>query len=233
LLWSKSARRSGPRNIYTAALIWQRTHEAAEHWRKKLPPDVWLDVRYEELAANPEPVLRCVTDFLGEEYEPSVLEFHRGEIAQRRARTKDHRPLGQPVSTDYIGIYRCYLSEHGQAIFSSVAGDGLRALGYENIAEPERVTPEQAALYLELDGRLRAATLDAPEGHIVYESYNDWLADQREARRQRGIWADAPAAKQAPLLGWDDEFFSGQRAPRKWKEYFAVKRRYVATELVL
>ena len=27
------------------------------------------------------------------------------------------------------------------------------------------------------DGRIRAATMDAPEGHIVYESYNDWLVD--------------------------------------------------------
>ena len=36
--------------------------------------------------------------------------------------------------------------------------------------------------------RVRAAMLTAPEGHIVFESYNDWLLDQREERRKKGIW---------------------------------------------
>ena len=36
--------------------------------------------------------------------------------------------------------------------------------------------------------RFRAAMLTAREGHIVFESYNDWLLDQREERRKKGIW---------------------------------------------
>jgi hypothetical protein len=214
----------GPRNVYAAALIWRRTQEVAARWRAELPFDRWLDVSYEELAARPEAVVRDVTRFLGEDHEPTTLDFHRGPIAQRRAKTRDHAALGRPVSTDYVGLYRRHLGAHDQGVFNYVAGEALRRAGYET---------EEAALSLELDGRIRAATLDAPEGHIVYESYNDWLIDQREERRRRGIWTKAPAAKHEPLFDWDEEFLAGQRAPRKWKEHFAVKRRYQSTGLVL
>ena len=223
----------GPRNIYTAALIWRRAQEEAEALRNKLRKDQWLDVRYEDLAANPSRVLPWVTEFLGEDYEPEVLNFYQGEIAQRRAKTKDHKPLGHPVSTDYVGIYKNHLSLHDQGVFNFVAGENLRKEKYEVSVPAVEVSPADGALYLELDGRIRAATLDAPGGHIVYESYNDWLIDQREARRQKGIWSEKPKPSLKNILGWDEEFLSGQRAPRQWKNYFAVQRRYSAAELVL
>jgi hypothetical protein len=227
----------GPRNVYAAALIWRRSQVLAEHWAATLPRAQWLDVSYEELAREPERVLPRVTEFLGEEYEPHVLEFHRGEVARRRARTRDHKALGGPVSTEYVGLYRRHLSEQEQGVFEHVAGDALRRAGYEPSVPPLAVSAKEAALYLELDARIRAATLDAPEGHIVYESYNDWLQDQREERRRRGLWAALPSprpyATEVPLFDWDEEFIAGQRAPRKWKDYFAVKRRYHGTDLVL
>ncbi|MDC0683402.1 sulfotransferase family protein [Sorangium atrum] len=227
----------GPRNVYAAALIWRRSQAIAEHWARTLPKSQWLDVRYEELTREPERVLERVAEFLGEDHEPEVFEFHRGEIARRRAQTRDHRALGGPVSTQYVGLYRQYLSLEEQGVFAAVAGDALGRAGYEVGVSPRPVSDEEAALFLELDARIRAATLDAPEGHIVYESYNDWLADQREERRRRGLWtrdaAPRPFGAEEPLFDWDEEFVAGQRAPRKWKDYFAVKRRYNGTGIVL
>jgi len=223
----------GPRNVYAAALIWRRTQEVAARWRAKLSKNQWLDVRYEELAARPEAVVREVLGFLGEDYEPTVLDFYRGETAQRRARARDHQTLGHPISSEHVGIYAKQLSLHDQGLFSYVAGEALRSAGYPAAVTPVQVSPEEAALFLELDGRIRAATLDAPDGHIVYESYNDWLIDEREERRRRGIWATAPSPTHESLLDWDEEFLAGQRASRRWKQYFGVKRRYLATSLVL
>jgi len=223
----------GPRNIFAAALIWRRTQEVAARWRAKLNKAQWLDVRYEELATRPETVVREVLGFLSEDYDPTVLDFYRGEVAQRRARARDHRALGHPISSEHVGIQAKYLSLHEQGIFNHVAGECLRSTGYETTVSPVEVSPEEAALFLELDGRIRAATLDAPDGHIVYESYNDWLIDEREERRRRGIWTTVPAPKYEPILDWDEEFLAGQRAPRRWKQYFGVKRRYLATSLVL
>ena len=220
----------GPRNIYSAAAIWKRTQREAARLRGLLPADTWLDVRYEELAAEPERVLRGVTAFLGEAYDPALLNFHQGEIASRRGRTRDHRPLGQPVSTDYTGIYKRQLSIYDQEVFAAVAGGELLAAGYPVDVKPAAITAADIALWEELDQRIRAATLDAPEGHVVYESYNDWLADQREERRKRGVWTPAPDA--APF-DWDAQFISGQRAPLYWKQRFSIARRYTADGLVL
>jgi hypothetical protein len=219
----------GPTNVFTAAGIWKRTHEAAARWRAELGADQWLDVRYETLVAEPEREVRRVLDFLGEAYESATLEFHRGEIAQRRAQTRDHRPLGGPVSVKYTGLFRHYLSQWEQEVFAGVAGGELQQAGYELGVEPRILPDEEAALYNEWDQRVRAATLDGPQGHIVYESYNDWLADQREERRRAGVWH----AAEGSTFDWDAQFLSGQRAPTQWKQYFGIKRRYESQELVL
>jgi len=69
--------------------------------------------------------------------------------------------------------------------------------------------------------------MDAPEGHIVYESYNDWLVDQREERKRRGVWKDSDMPQHHFPIGHPhEEMIVGQRAWRCWKEYLCVKRRY-------
>jgi Sulfotransferase domain. len=219
----------GPTNILAAAKIWKRTQRAAARWRREVPAEQWLDVRYEDLAANPEREVARVLDFLGEEHEASTLEFYRGETARRRARTRDHRPLGEPVSTAYTGIYRRYLSVWEQEVFAGVAGEELLAAGYVSDVEPLVLPAEEEALYDEWDQRIRAATLDGPQGHIVYESYNDWLADQREERRRADVWQP----RKGEVFDWDAQFVSGQRAPLHWKRRFGIRRRYESEELVL
>jgi hypothetical protein len=131
------------------------------------------------------------------------------------------------VSDKYIGIYKEYLNLREQRIFTGVAGKELEESGYRQDVEPLQVSKEEAGLFRELDGRIRAATLDAPEGHIVYESYNDWLMDQREARKEKGIWKEAPKPLPFPIGDPHEELIMGQRAWRRWKEYLCVKRRYV------
>lgn len=221
----------GPTNIYAAAKIWKRTIRVAAELRAKVPSHQWLDISYESLASRPEESLRKVSAFLGEDYSPTLLDFHKGEIARRRAQTKDHRPLGDPVNPGHIGKYKRQLSQRDQQIFAGIAGGELRESGYEVEVAPLQISEKDAALFEEWDLRVRASTLDAPGGHLVYESYNDWLADRREERRQAGVWSGS--ALGTGLEAWDDEFLSGQRAPSYWKNRFAIKRTYAASELVL
>ncbi|MFL5305410.1 MAG: sulfotransferase family protein [Polyangia bacterium] len=218
----------GPRNVYAAAALWKQSTAAGAAARAHVPPAQWLDVRYETLVAEPERELRRVLTFLGEPFDPGVLRHQDSTIARERAQTRDHRPLGAPVTDTFVGLYRRHLSLEDQAVFAGVAGAALRESGYPVDVEPSFVDEAEARRQLELDGRIRAATLDAPDGHIAYESYNDWLVDQREARRRRGVWSGPSEAST-----WGDELISGQRAPRFWKDYFAVKRRYVTEGKVL
>lgn len=116
---------------------------------------------------------------------------------------------------------------------SWVAGETLRDLGYDDILEPLELSPELVAYNEELDGRYRAATLEAPGGWIVMESYNDWLMDQREARRRTGLWSAVPDPAPFPIGHQFEEYFSGMRAMRKWKQHFAIKRDYAQSKAVL
>ena len=132
-----------------------------------------------------------------------------------------------------MGIYKNQLSIDQHRIISWVAGDLMRELGYGDLAEPLQLSNEQVALAVEMDGRYRAATLDAPHGWITYESYGDWLIDQREARRRAGIWSDHPDPAPFPIGHHREEYYAGMRAMREWKNHLAVKRDYSQSRSVL
>jgi hypothetical protein len=222
----------GPTNIFVAAEFWAFIQQYVRAWREKLSSDQWFDLSYEELVRQPEAVIQRLTDFLGEPYDPQMLEFHTGAIAQRRGATRDHAPLGKPISDRYIGIYKNLLSFRDQEIFAAVAGDELKAAGYDLDVAPATVSQSEAERQREVDGRTRAALLEAPDGHIVYESYNDWLVDRREERRRRGVWVE-PVVSPFPIGHRFEENITGYRAWRKWKQHFAIKRQYTATGVVL
>lgn len=216
----------GPTNIYCAAEIWKMCQNAVSPWRKKLSSKQWMDVNYEELVRRPQDVLQKICDFLDEKYNPIMLNFYNSDIARARGATRDHKPLGGPVSDKYVGIYKYLLSRRDQEIFSSVAYDELIEAGYESAAIPLSLDEEMKEIYKDRDGRIRAATLDGNEGHIVYESYNDWLIDQRETRKQNGVWTAEPENLPFPIGSPYEELITGQRAWRYWKKYFCIKRQY-------
>ena len=217
----------GPTNIFCAAQVWKMCQNAVKPWREKLGSSQWMDVKYETLVKEPEKILKQACDFLGEKYAPAMLEFYKTDLAKARGATKDHKPLGHATSDKYIGIYKDLLSLREQRIFTAVAGKELVEAGYELDVQPIEISREEEELFMELDGRIRAATMDAPEGHIVYESYNDWLVDQREERKRKGVWKDSDVPKgQFPIGHPHEELIMGQRAWRRWKEYLCVKRRY-------
>ena len=223
----------GPTNIYCAAELWHLGQQAVRPWREKLPADQWYDIRYEDFVREPVAEIRRLCEFLGEDYTDDLLEFYMTPTAQGRGRTKDNAALAHPISDRYIGRYKTELSIRDQRIMAWVAGESLRALGYDDILEGLELSPEQVAYYEELDGRYRAATLEAPGGWIVMESYNDWIVDQREARRQAGIWTDLPDPPPFPIGTKFEETLGGMRAHRKWKQHFAIKRDYSASRSIL
>ena len=216
----------GPTNVFAAAEFWKLLQNAAKPWREKLSSQDWMDIRYEELVNKPTEVLSDICKFLGEKFEPAMLDFWKGDIAQGRARQPDHKPLGHPISNKYIGIYKRYLSQHDQEIFAGVAGKELVEAGYSMDVEPAIITPEEEERMREWDGRFRTSLLDSKWGHIREESYLDWLEDQREERKKKGIWKDSDAPD-FPYAGHPlEEIVVGKRGFNKWKHYFCIKRQY-------
>jgi hypothetical protein len=223
----------GPTNAYNAAVMWRDGQEAVKPFRESLGSDQWINIRYEDFVRRPVDSLKALCTFLGEEYTDELMAFHLSPVAQRRGMTKDNWALAHPISDRHVGIYKHQLSIDQQRIIAWVAGDQMRELGYDDLAEPMKLPTGQIELIEEMDGRLRAATLDAPHGWITYESYGDWLVDQREARRQSGIWSQHPDPLPFPIGHQYEEYYSGMRAMRKWKQHLAIKRDYSQSRSVL
>ncbi|MGH8672602.1 MAG: tetratricopeptide repeat-containing sulfotransferase family protein [Burkholderiales bacterium] len=75
-----------------------------KHWKAALPLPM-LDVEYEQLVANQEAESRRIIEFLGLEWEPDCLEFHRTERAVRTASVWQVR---QPLYDRSVGRWRNY-----------------------------------------------------------------------------------------------------------------------------
>ncbi|MBI4763328.1 MAG: sulfotransferase [Deltaproteobacteria bacterium] len=218
----------GAANMYGAAHTWNLANAFVRPFRRRYGSSTWFDIRYEKLVREPEKVLKDICDFLGESYSSEMLAFYKTPSARKRGKQRDHAPLGHPVSDQYVGIYKYLLSLRDQQIYAAVAGQTHRKLGYELDVKPMRISEKTRALWIEWNGRMRAARLDGPGGHIVFESYRDWLVEQRKIRKQKGIWSDKEATSEFPDGHPDEEYIVGFRAPTKWKTHFSIKRQYIS-----
>jgi hypothetical protein len=223
----------GPTNIYSAAELWRMGQEAVKPWRERLPADQWLDIEYESFVRDPVAGLKRLCRFIREDYADEMMAFHTTPTAKRRGRTKDNRALADPISDRHVGIYKELLSVRDQRVFAWVAGETLADYGYGGVLEPLELEDEQVAYLEEMDGRARAAALDGPGGWIVMESYNDGLMDAREARRSQGKWSETPDPAPFPIGHKHEEYLSGMRAMRRWKDHFSIKREFSRAKSIL
>ncbi|HXB18522.1 MAG TPA: sulfotransferase [Steroidobacteraceae bacterium] len=75
------------------------------HWRRTLPPQTLLEVRYEALVEEPESWSRRMLEHIGLPWEPRCLEFHRTE---RPILTASNWQVRQPIGKGSVGRWRRY-----------------------------------------------------------------------------------------------------------------------------
>jgi hypothetical protein len=76
----------------------------AAHWLRVLPLEI-LVIDYEKLVADLEGESRRLIDFLGLEWEPACLDFHRTE---RPVLTASAWQVRQPLSARSVGRWHSY-----------------------------------------------------------------------------------------------------------------------------
>ena len=81
-----------------------RYRKLMEHWRGVVG-DRMLDVSYEETVHDLEPHARRLIDFLGLEWEPACLDFHKQSGAVSTASAAQVR---QPAHTRSVGRWKRY-----------------------------------------------------------------------------------------------------------------------------
>lgn len=77
------------------------------HWRRVLPPQRMIEVRYEDLVGDLEAVARRVVDRCGLAWDARCLDFHRTE---RSVRTASATQVRRPIYRSSIGRWRKYES---------------------------------------------------------------------------------------------------------------------------
>jgi hypothetical protein len=145
---SRRARRMGAdKPMAKTANLWKRRIEDARVQARGLEGR-YMELRYEDLVAAPEPELRRICELIELEFDPAMLSHADGasqRLAElgdltaeggRRARDAEERATAharakEPATTARTGAWRAEMSEQDQREFEAVAGELLRDLGYD------------------------------------------------------------------------------------------------------
>ena len=84
---------------------YQQYSRLTEHWRNVLPPGFLLEIKYEELVAAPEPVIRRIIAFCGLKWDDACL---RPEQNQRVIKTASLWQARQPIFESSVSRWRRY-----------------------------------------------------------------------------------------------------------------------------
>jgi hypothetical protein len=110
--------------ISTAALWWKRKVDLGQQGGKPLGPELYFEVRYEDMVADPVGTCTAVCAFLRVPYDEAMVRFHEGP---EPARLRDHpwRPV-----TAGLRDWRSQMPADACLRFEAAAGDVLARVGY-------------------------------------------------------------------------------------------------------
>lgn len=165
LSWQKA--RFGPKHIYPLAQKWVNYLETVEQLRAQLDDNQFLAIRYEELLSQPEKVTQEVCTFLGEEFDPNMLNFHKS-VQYYPTDRRNQQNLSRPPMLANIGKWHTSMSRRELRIFEAVAGTTLGRYGYQTQLNQPQISGREVLQfrYLEHPPRKILAMLKNRKGWI-------------------------------------------------------------------
>ncbi|GJM21957.1 MAG: sulfotransferase [Planctomycetota bacterium] len=119
-------------NVYEVAVRWRHAiHACRKAQRDFLGNDRYLELRYEDLTDDAETKVREICAFLGEDFEPAMLDFHKSSKRNvARGDASFHARTAQQVNKGRVERWRSEADEAFVCGFEGVAGEQLRDFGY-------------------------------------------------------------------------------------------------------
>lgn len=117
--------------VAVSALWWRWQVGAGRRDGGKLGPDLYREIKYEELISDPETRLRDLASFLGLPFSRSMLDYHVGKVRHEPGLSAKKAWL---PPTQGLRDWRTRMSERNLELFEALAGDMLSELGYERDA---------------------------------------------------------------------------------------------------
>jgi hypothetical protein len=117
--------------IYKAVSSWTRGVDEGYRAARQLGPDSYFEIYYEKLVSDPEPELRKLCDFVGEDFDPAMLAPN--EVAPIAVpKRKNWQALTHQAPTDErVGSWANRLDPWEIGLCETIMGDRLVAHGYE------------------------------------------------------------------------------------------------------
>ena len=118
----------GPKTLGKAARLWASRVTSGLVEGRKLGPDRYLEIRYEEFVANPENQAKTLCDFLNIDFDPDMLDYAekaRTDILPRAARYNPH--VAQTPTTS-LRAWENQMPDRHVELFEAIAGDVLDML---------------------------------------------------------------------------------------------------------
>src|SRR5690606_25819795 len=91
----------------------------------------YFEIRYEDLVCNPHSALRDLFTFLGESFDPAVLDYHRVDRNVDGSEEWSAEGVRRPLFATSCGRWRKCLGAGELASVLQVAGPVLTELGYD------------------------------------------------------------------------------------------------------
>jgi hypothetical protein len=123
----------GSKNFIVAMQYWTQTVTLARKMLRMLPKTRFIELRYEDLIANPERELHTLTDFLGLPYEPDMVNGYTKTASKKLGdgiNQFQHTHLLESPSTTQVYKWKTTLNTVNQAIAFEIAGPMLTEMGY-------------------------------------------------------------------------------------------------------
>jgi Sulfotransferase family len=113
--------------VATAALWWRWHVLEGRASGNRLGPELYVELRYEALVADPEDECRRLCDFLRVAFDPAMLRFHEGRTRFEPGLSAKHAWL---PPTPGLRDWTTQMPREQVEEFEAAAGDALEAFGY-------------------------------------------------------------------------------------------------------
>jgi len=125
-------------DVYAAACSWVEAIDSGRRARRELSPDTYVELRYEDLVADPAGRLGELCAFLGEEYDPAMAQPDKIASSTIPERKTWHADAQKAVTKSPSGHWSDRLEPWQVAICEAAMASRLRDLGYgvTGIARP-------------------------------------------------------------------------------------------------
>jgi hypothetical protein len=119
----------GPRRSAVGAFWWRRKVAAGRRAGTRLPAGQYLELRLEDLIAEPEATVRRLCAFLGERFEPAMLDHPTRAAGMFADDDTVTRQVRRPITAG-LRDWRSGVGEREQRAIEALCHRQLRQLGY-------------------------------------------------------------------------------------------------------